>query len=36
MKLKKALTMVKVQAPQADAGGLPLINDGKKDVGRQW
>ena len=28
--MKKALTMVKVQAPQADAGGLPLINDGKK------
>ena len=28
--MKKELTMVKVQAPQADAGGLPLINDGKK------
>ena len=28
--MKKELTMVKVQAPTADAGGLPLINDGKK------
>ena len=28
--MKKELTMVKVQASQADAGGLPLINDGKK------
>lgn len=28
--MKKELTMVKVQAPSADAGGLPLINDGKK------
>ena len=28
--MKKELTMVKVQAPEADAGGLPLINDGKK------
>ena len=28
--MKKELTLVKVQAPQADAGGLPLINDGKK------
>lgn len=28
--MKQELTMVKVQAPQADAGGLPLINDGKK------
>ena len=28
--MKKELTMVKVQAATADAGGLPLINDGKK------
>ena len=28
--MKKELTMVKVQAPTAEAGGLPLINDGKK------
>ncbi len=28
--LKKELTMVKVQAEKADAGGIPLINDGKK------
>ena len=28
--MKKELTMVKVQAPKADAGGLPFINDGKK------
>ncbi len=28
--MKKELTMVKVQAAEADAGGLPLINDGKK------
>ena len=28
--MKKELTMVKVQAPTADAGGLPLINDGKR------
>lgn len=28
--LKKELTMVKVQDKTADAGGLPLINDGKK------
>ena len=28
--MKKELTMVKVQASKADAGGLPLINDGKK------
>ena len=28
--MKKELTMVKVQAPHAEAGGLPLINDGKK------
>ena len=28
--MKKELTMVKVQDAEADAGGLPLINDGKK------
>ena len=28
--MKKELTMVKVQVPEADAGGLPLINNGKK------
>ena len=28
--MKKELTMVKVQESTADAGGLPLINDGKK------